>query len=58
MATYRPVDQVKVDVVDTEVLQSGVEALLNALVGGVRELTRDLPEKKPVQKPAESNSNQ
>jgi len=52
-------DQVKVNVVDTEVLQSGVEALLNALVGGIRELTRDLPKtRKPVQKPAESNSNQ
>ena len=51
-------DQVKVDVIDTEVLQSGVEALLDALVGGVRELTRDLPGGKKVQKPAESDSNQ
>lgn len=43
VATYWPMDQVKVDVIDTEVLQSGVEALLDALVEGVRELTRDLP---------------
>ena len=44
--TYRPMDQVKIDIVDTEVLQSGIEALLNALVEGARELTRDLPKKK------------
>jgi len=38
-------DQIKIDVIDTEVLQSRFEALPNALVEGVRELTRDLPNK-------------
>ena len=46
--TYRPMDQVKINVVNTEVLQSGIEALLNALVGGVRELACDLPNRQPM----------
>ena len=36
-------DQIKIDVIDTEVLESRFEALSNALVEGVGELTRDLP---------------
>ena len=43
VVTYRPMDQVKIDVIETEVLQTGIEAFLNALMKGVRELTRDLP---------------
>ena len=44
-------DQVKINVVDTEVLQGGIKALLNALVEGVRELTRDLPKKNRSKNP-------
>lgn len=36
-------NQVEVNIVDTETLQSRIKAFLNALVGGVRELARDLP---------------
>ena len=39
-------DQIKINIVNTEVLQSGIETLLNALVEGTRELAGDL------QKPA------
>lgn len=41
-AAYRPMDQVEIDVINTEVLQSGIKALLNALMKGTRDLTRDL----------------
>jgi hypothetical protein len=39
---YRPMDQVEIDIVDTELLQSGIETLLNTLVEGTRDLARDL----------------
>ena len=45
VVAYRPMDQIKIDVIDTEVLESRFEALSNALVEGVGELTRDLPKK-------------
>jgi hypothetical protein len=43
MAAYRPMDQVQIDVIDAEVLESGIETLLDALMVCVRELARDLP---------------
>jgi len=45
--TYRPVDQVEVEIVNTELLQSGIKTVLNTLVEGVRELARDLPKPNP-----------
>jgi hypothetical protein len=36
-------DQVEIDVINTELLQSGIETFLNALVEGVRDFARDLP---------------
>jgi len=35
-------DQVEINIINSEVLQSGIETLSNALVEGVRELARDL----------------
>ena len=40
--TYRPMDQVKIDVLNTEVLQSGFKTLPNTLMVGTRELARNL----------------
>ena len=40
-------DQVKIDIVDTKVPQSDIETLLNAVVEGTPDLTRDLPGKQP-----------
>ena len=37
-------DQVKIDIVDTKVPQSDIETLLNAVVEGTPDLTRDLRE--------------
>ena len=37
-------DQVQIDIIDTEVLESGTETLLNALMECIRELARDLHE--------------
>ena len=51
-------DQVKIDIVETEVLQTGIEALLNALMKGVRELTRDLPKRKNPRKTLISNQSE
>lgn len=36
-------DQVEIDVVDTEILQRRIKTLSNALVEGSRNLARDLP---------------
>lgn len=46
VVAYRPMDQVKIDIVNTEVLQSGIETLSNALMEGAPDLARDLPKKK------------
>jgi hypothetical protein len=43
VVAYRPMDQVEIDVINTELLQSGIETFLNALVEGVRDFARDLP---------------
>ena len=40
---YRPMNQVEVDIVNTEVLQSGIETLMNPLVESIPDLARDLP---------------
>ena len=37
-------DQVQIDIIDTEVLESGIETLLNTLMECIRELARDLHE--------------
>jgi hypothetical protein len=45
--TYRPMDQVEIEIVNPEFLQSGIKTLINALVEGIRDLARDLPNQDP-----------
>lgn len=40
-------DQVEIDILDTELLQSRIETLLNTLMEGTGDLARDLPKPKP-----------
>ena len=49
-------DQVKIDIVDTKVPQSDIETLLNTVVEGTPDLTRDLPGKQPAAGPPHESS--
>ena len=46
-SAYRPMDQVEIDIVNAELLQTGIKTLLDTLVECVCELARDLQEQSP-----------